>query len=243
MTASEGQILSTVGVRMPPEFNAKAHDSVNSRVSSATQPNSRQRRSFAAAWNATAYRFLAASEADASFTHSVGGTVSPPPQERYIQDNALFTFFVAACSTLESFYFSAYCIGAIIDPEAFPMGSPKDLKLYPDRVAKAFTSRFSQDELSNALSTPLDTIEYKTSLTSVTSSLIGVRLHEHSTKAVPHPARPSFPPIRRLSPTVGHLDWRCRQLQLPAHGNGCTMVFSNSRVYLMRSARPSFDAP
>lgn len=157
----KSQGLSSVGIPMPPSFNSASHDAVNAQVSQHSSSNPRAWRSFAAAWNALAYRWLDAAEADEIFTQSVKRSVSPPPSERRHQDDALFRFFTASASALETFYFSTYCAGALIDQAAFPLGSPKDLKRYPNTVASFYAKQFPGDPLSNAMASLLTTAEYQ----------------------------------------------------------------------------------
>jgi len=53
------------------------------------------------------------------FTTSVKASNSPPPEERYKQEKALFGFFVNAASAIECFFYSAYCMASILNPDTF----------------------------------------------------------------------------------------------------------------------------
>ena len=137
------------------------YDEVRKVVAAMRHGHDREWRSFAAAWNAVLYRFQAALEADTAFSSSVKVSRTPPPDERYVQEESLFRFFASACSSLECLYFATYCIGAIIDSDAFPMDLPVNLKKYPRDVSDAFGARFAKDGLTAVLAKTLESAEFE----------------------------------------------------------------------------------
>jgi len=152
----------TKDLQMPPSFESDQHQAIAKTVGSIREKHDREWRSFAAAWNALKHRFRSAIEADATFSKSITRTKTPPPEERYLQEDALFHFFASTCSSIELFYFACYCIGTIIDPEAFPMAEPESLRVYPRHVSIAYRKRFPGAELSSVLKTCLSGSEFRT---------------------------------------------------------------------------------
>lgn len=145
---NKGRILKTVGFYSPESFNADAHVEINERVAKYSQTHALRWRSFASGWNGLAHRFRSATESHKALTESVQRSSAPAPEERYIQELALFTFVVSAVSTVECFYYSMYCIGGIIVPNKFPMSKSKDLKFYPEKVSKLYIEEFPAEQHS-----------------------------------------------------------------------------------------------
>lgn len=63
----------------------------------------------------------------------------PPLNQRYPQEMALFAFASAALSSLECCAFAAYCLGALVKPDVFPVTVERDLRFYPADVPDAFS--------------------------------------------------------------------------------------------------------
>ena len=145
---TEGSKLTSVGFTMPPDFPAKAHDKVHSRLAKHKETNPVQWTSFASGWNGVAYRYRASADYDEEFTASVAVSNSPATEERYRQDKALFGFFINAVSVIECFFYSANCMASILMPKTFPLSKSRDLVIYPSDVQRRFTAEFPDDRLS-----------------------------------------------------------------------------------------------
>jgi len=143
-----GSRLNSAGISMPSTFNGSAHDAVNKHLSRYMRLRELQWKSFASGWNAVAYRARAAAEYDEEFTRSVALSGSPEPEERFRQEQALFGFFVCALSSLECFFYSAYCIASIINDKAFPISTPENLRFKPEDVANKFADEFEGETIS-----------------------------------------------------------------------------------------------
>jgi hypothetical protein len=74
---------------------------------------------YGGAWNAVWYRFVSCARSDETFTNSFRTGSSPP--ERFIQEDALFGFFVNGLSVIESFFYGLYWIGSMVDTNSFPV--------------------------------------------------------------------------------------------------------------------------
>lgn len=153
--------LKSVGISMPPKFPTETYNKVHSCLIKYGNTHVGQRKSFSLGWNGLAYRYRALVDYDEEFTTSVKVSNSPPPEERYKQGKALFGFFVNALSTIECFFYSAYCMASILNPGAFPISRSKDLRFYPENVADKFSTNFPNDCLSIEMRLCLDQPTYK----------------------------------------------------------------------------------
>jgi hypothetical protein len=144
-------VLSTTGSEVPWDFPAMAFDRVCARVANIPHTDYEWAH-FGGAWNAIAYRFLGAAEADDALTASFTTHGSaPPPPHRTRQELDLFTFVSCACSSLDSFSYALFALGAFVDPRQFPMATPAELR----RIGVTSTMRqlrraFPGDELPAA---------------------------------------------------------------------------------------------
>lgn len=146
---------------MPPWFPTETYNKVHSCLVKYKDTHPAQWRSFGLGWNGIAYRYRALVEYDEQFTTSVKISNSPPHEERYKQEKALFGFFVNTVSAIECFFYSAYCMASILKPDVFPLSKSKDLKFYPQHVASKFKVTFSEDCLSIKMEQCLNESTYK----------------------------------------------------------------------------------
>jgi hypothetical protein len=153
--------LTSVGISMPPEFPAETYNKVHSCLIRYGNTHRSQLMWFSLGWNGLAYRYRALVDYDEEFTISVKISKSPPPEELYKQEKALFGFFVNALSTIECFFYSAHCMASILNPGAFPISRSKDLRFYAENVATRFNTNFPGDCLSVEMGLCLDEPTYK----------------------------------------------------------------------------------
>lgn len=153
--------LTSVGILMPPEFPTETHNKVHACLVKYGNTHPAQRKSFSLGWNGLAYRYKALVDYDEEFTTSVKTSNAPPPEERYRQSKALLGFFVNALSTIECFFFSAYCMASILEPSEFPISRSKDLRFCPKQVAPKFNTNFPDDYISIKMRECLDEHDYK----------------------------------------------------------------------------------
>ena len=112
----------------------------------------------AAGWNAVAIRFKSAANADERYTVSIRSEEAfNSPDERVVQQEALFAFFMNGYAALESFAYAAFAMGSMLRPADFPMGTPNDLRAINLKTASSrFTTSFSGTEMAAALSALID---------------------------------------------------------------------------------------
>jgi hypothetical protein len=117
----------SAGLDLPREFPVKAYDELQTLVMDRLAASPALQREFNGAWNAVAYRFLAAAELDMSLSRSIkkfGAT--PEVAERYRQERDLFAFFGNACSVLDSLAYALYALNADRHPNEFPLTTRDD---------------------------------------------------------------------------------------------------------------------
>lgn len=107
---------------------------------------------YAGAWNALAYRFHGAVDAGARFQKSLKAFgAHPAPHQRYQQEEALFNFFSNGFATFEATFYGLFAVGSFIDPEAFPLATPKEQqRVSPSHTAEAFKRAFPNDLILDA---------------------------------------------------------------------------------------------
>lgn len=118
---------------------------------------------YAGAWNALGYRFRAcidSGDAFASLIKTHGAT--PLPEDRYLQEKALFDFFSSGFSVFESAFYGLYTIGAFLAAGAFPLASEREQQqVSPTRTKDAFAREFPTDPIVAAFSTLFADPEYQ----------------------------------------------------------------------------------
>jgi hypothetical protein len=113
---------TTVGIDLPDDFPGIDYNRVHERVADwwDERPPDHRHSHFAGGWNAVAYRFVGAADAEEAFRFSVTlYGAAPVPQERLAQEKAIFTFYGSACSCLESFVFGVYALAGLFVPNRF----------------------------------------------------------------------------------------------------------------------------
>lgn len=129
---------------MPEDFATVAHNVVVAQMSPFQPRNPDIFSELVGGWKAVAIRFKTATKADERFTVSIrSATASASFEEREIQEEALFAFFVNGYAAIESYVYAAFAMGAMLLPADFPMATPKDLKaINPRQTQRCFTKRF-----------------------------------------------------------------------------------------------------
>lgn len=108
---------------------------------------------FAGAWNAVAYRYKATIDHGNYFIKLLkqDGT-TPPPEERYLQEKALFDHFSSCFSVFESICYGFFAIGSIISPEYFSINDSADQrKISPETTKRTFQNAFPDEQITKAL--------------------------------------------------------------------------------------------
>lgn len=145
--------LTILGTPVPPDFPASGLDAVVQRIAEGPPHSNSQWAVVGPAWNAVAYRFLAAARADDALGRSFlkDGT-APVPVARTRQELALFAFVTAACACVESLYFALYASGSILRPAGFPLNTLDDfVDATPGETARRYRAAFPGDPLAGRL--------------------------------------------------------------------------------------------
>lgn len=152
--------LLAVGIASPPGFNAAAYDAVHLQVSSLNRGPTNEWHLYGSAWNAVVYRYRAALEHEERFTSLISVSASPQAEERYAQEQALFSFIVSAASAVEAFCFAVNFLGGFAGDPAFAVRKSKDLRFAPNDVALKLQAAFPGEPLTVIVRTVLDSPEY-----------------------------------------------------------------------------------
>ncbi len=143
---------------MSRDFPLDAYNSVHAQVNCARLRSKKKQSEFGRAWNAVAYRYKAMTEHDSNFRSQLQrfGT-SPPPVQRYRQENELFGFFICGQSILESIAYASFSLGSALVPSHFPMNTQGDLR----KISLRYTSRKfrSSSYSSDAISRKFDQLK------------------------------------------------------------------------------------
>jgi hypothetical protein len=152
----------TVELELPGDFPKKHYDAVHARVTSSPRDADAMFH-YGGAWNAVRYRFVSCARSDETFANSVRtATLTPGHPERFIQEDALFGFFVNGLSVIESFFYGLYWIGSMVDTTSFPVRTKEnDLKkITVEKTVKKYIRKFSTCPLTDAFSRLTSTDEY-----------------------------------------------------------------------------------
>ena len=117
--------VSTVELEVPDDFPQKPYDAVHARVNSSPRDD-KVKFHYGGAWSAVVYRFVSCARSDETFTNSFRTRSMPCPPERFIQEDALFGFFVNGLSVIENFFFGLRWIGSMVDTNSFPVPDRED---------------------------------------------------------------------------------------------------------------------
>jgi len=143
--------VSSVGLEVPDDFPQKPYDAVHARVNSSPR-DAVAKFEYGGAWNAVVYRFVSCARSAETFANSFRTAGPAPAQpERFIQEDALFGFFVNGLSVIESFFYGLYWIGSMIDTTSFPVRTGNDLRdIVVHTTVKQYIARFGTCPLTNA---------------------------------------------------------------------------------------------
>ncbi len=143
-------ISKIIGIDMPGDFPTTAHDAVGVKLGPYQTGNPDVWTEYGGGWNAIAFRFKTATVADDRFTASIRQFPQPPLDEYQVQEEALFTFFVAGFAVIESFAFALFALGAMLQPANFPMSNLQVIT--PTLTKNKFAAHFAGTPIEAALS-------------------------------------------------------------------------------------------
>src|SRR3712207_4890015 len=147
---------------MPPDFAVAPYRAIHARITAKIPTSHSAFPHYAGGWNGLVYRFRACAEHDTAFTMSIRrGGKAPQPNERYVQERELFGFFVTGVSAIESFCYSLFAIGAMLNLKEFNIIEARHLKaINPKQTTEHFSTVFPNEELTIALAGMLRDAHY-----------------------------------------------------------------------------------
>lgn len=119
-----------------------------------------QWRSFGTSWNAIVWRFRTMIDSDEAFRESVNKSKTPEPEERYIQERALFEFYASALTILENFCFSLFCVVSIKDNERFSIDARSLQRVTPRYLLSIFRDNYPDTEIFRLLREFIEDSQY-----------------------------------------------------------------------------------
>lgn len=144
--------IGTLGIDMPPDFPSQLYSSIHERFIPYLEKSKENWLEYGWGWNAVASRFKTCSINRDFFERSLEkhGVISLAHDDRYIQDNSLFIFFIAGESALDSLFYSTYFICAL-------------LGIFKFQLTEKFKKSIKIDLLMNCLncSCPTDSLTTK----------------------------------------------------------------------------------
>lgn len=156
-----------VGFKFPADFDTASFDAINDQVASIANPNDLAAPwkknawfSYGAAWNGLAYRLRSAVEYNEEFGRLIALSTSPPPDERYSQERALFGCIASSLSAIECLYMATYCVASVLSPHHFQLQQEQHLNKTPSQVANAYLAWLPSDSFSLLLSRVAKSNEY-----------------------------------------------------------------------------------
>jgi hypothetical protein len=144
-----------IGIDMPQDFPTVDHNAVVKALGPYQATNPDVSSSLAGGWNAVAIRFMSLANADSRFTASIRSpSAFALSDERIVQEEALFGFFVNGYAALESFAFAAFAMGSMRQPAGFPMTTPAHLRaINPGTTKDRYVACFPGTPIETSLST------------------------------------------------------------------------------------------
>lgn len=154
-------ILSTIGIESPADFAYQPYEAVHERLKEKRDRSPDALDEDAGGWSGIARRFIACAASSDSFSSSIREFGNSPGHvERQSQETDLLAFFVTGQAALESFCYAAYAIGAMINPNPFPLDNLKNIT--PMFASNAYAKAFNGEHLSNALEALIKDADYRT---------------------------------------------------------------------------------
>jgi hypothetical protein len=103
-----------------------------------------------------------------------------------VQERELFSFFVTGLSAIESLGYSLFAIGSLLNPNAFKMTEPGQLKaISPKKTAEQFSTVFPNETVTTTLDGMLSDANYEEWCTIRTILAHRSAAGRHFTRSIP----------------------------------------------------------
>lgn len=134
---------------MPGDFPLALYNEIHSRITPLHAKQDDAFRHYGGAWNAIAFRYKAAAEADGAYRKSIAKPVDS--LQRYTQEINLFSFFTNAVAVLDSLSYGLHAIAASLDRDRFPLTASALRGIQPQGLARRLIERFPSDAIGHTL--------------------------------------------------------------------------------------------
>jgi len=157
--------LSTIGLEGPNDFPTQSYEKIHATMVLHKDAFPDKWSEFVGTWKSVGIKFIALAQNDEIFTTSIkrgrGGASSY--EDRYNQEYALFNFFVAGHSLLESLFYGLYIIASIKNPIEFPLTQKSIERVKPSIVRDKFSKNYETEQITKYITEILTSSEYKES--------------------------------------------------------------------------------
>jgi hypothetical protein len=150
---------------MPPDYPTEQTERVYRYLLEEMRPGSQTSALMTEGFRAVAYRFRAASEYQSGLESSfqAPGGRAPPGDGQYLQERAIFGFFMSGQAALESFAFAVHAIGAHYRPSPlFGLSVTQLENVHPKSVTTALAKFWPNGLLTNVMQKLLQDQTFKT---------------------------------------------------------------------------------
>lgn len=146
------QILKNVGIEVPNDFPFRSYENIHSYIVPQKDINRDIWLEFAGAWKSVAYKYITLAECDDIYSNSINQFGwGPEPKERFIQEKALFSFFINAHSLIESFCYALYILGSIKCPQNFLFDEKEMKNITPKKTCKKYNNSYESESITKIM--------------------------------------------------------------------------------------------
>jgi hypothetical protein len=143
----------------PPTFPIAAYDAVGDHIRKYAV--SREWKAWAMGWKGVAYRYRAAFEDHEAFV----AALHPPEDgdQRFRQERSFYGLLTNGMSVISCCSYAVYAMVSLVAPTVFPIATAKDLRFYPEDVARKLASApspFQTDAITVALTNCIQDAQY-----------------------------------------------------------------------------------
>jgi len=159
----EANVSRALNMALPVEYPTVIFDDLLQRVAN-TGAMEAERKTLISSWQAVAVRYRAAVEADGQARESIARSSNPSGEDRYLQEKAIFDFFVNIASCIDCLFYFMHIIGSVLKPSAFPTQTEKELQqIHPSAVAERFQKHFPAEAVTKLIVEFANSDEYRQS--------------------------------------------------------------------------------
>jgi len=154
-------ILSTVGIELPDTFPVEPYEKIHAIVTAKKEKNENGWKEYAIAWNAIPYRYASLLKYNDRYAELVAGHGnSPSPEIRAEQEEAIFNFFMAGFSIIDTLGYAMYAIAGYANASRFPLTDEMKPNVNLVMVMEKFRAYFKNEKITSSMKGILESQEY-----------------------------------------------------------------------------------